>query len=442
MAAKNRTKQILGDPAQKELLSSQNEDEAYRLVTSAAVFMASCGFVKQANTLLSALWSQQRPHSGNVWLKDRAMMVLWHHSANLPPEVPFAIDSIESIELAHRACMSGNRWSPEFLENERANNPGQLATKQLARAMIEIYPTQSGLMPAPQVEIQGIADFETFRQTGFCHGFDAFSALTNLAELCAKHGRIADAKRYILEWHDEFVRSWYNFIFECLAANRYASKLLLDGLLAEVCELDSERSERYLQEWLIIVDRRFGSGPELVYEKLEWPRLLQRISQKAMQRTDVDFSAIENKGLCHAPASQEEINAVEAKLGTRLPDDYKQFLQSSNGLEAFDSVSVRMSPASDLDWLRNVYPDVVEIWTASDLEGTYAGLERSLLIGDLDGEQQLLLVPSRSVADVGDCQWECWFFASWVPGEIRYSSFRAYVEHVLIDLENGNSSDD
>jgi hypothetical protein len=61
--AKNRTRQILGDLGQKAFLSSRTDDEAYRLVTEAGVFMASCGFLNQANTLLTALWSQNRAHS-------------------------------------------------------------------------------------------------------------------------------------------------------------------------------------------------------------------------------------------------------------------------------------------------------------------------------------------------------------------------------------------
>jgi hypothetical protein len=54
MRAKNRTKQILGDLGQKAVLFSQNDDEAYRLVTDSAVYMASCGFVNEANKLLTA----------------------------------------------------------------------------------------------------------------------------------------------------------------------------------------------------------------------------------------------------------------------------------------------------------------------------------------------------------------------------------------------------
>lgn len=35
----------------------------------------------------------------------------------------------------------------------------------------------------------------------------------------------------------------------------------------------------------------------------------------------------------HEPASEEEIDALEARLDIVLPDDYKEFLRSSNGME-------------------------------------------------------------------------------------------------------------
>jgi hypothetical protein len=438
MGAKNRTEQVVGSHAQKVLLSSQTEDDAYRLTTNAAVYMASCGFVDQANTLLSALWRQKRPHSQHVWLADRAMTVLWHHKDGPSPEAPFAIKAIETIELEHRAFMSGNRWSPDFLESNKAASPGQTSTKLLAKAMTEIHPAQGGAWP--DAELQGIVDFESFRQSGFCHGFDAFSALTNLSELCAKHGRLADARRYILEWHAEYVRYPSNFIFECLAANRYASNLLLEGVLANACGLNQETCECYLQEWRKIVDRRFGGGPKLIYEGLDWPELLERINETALQETGLLDSSCDNQELRHDPASEDEIMAVEAKLGISLPTDYREFLRCSNGFEAIHAASARLVPVAELAWLRNAYSGLLEVWNTSDLQDTYEGLERSLLIGDLDGEQLLLLIRQREKSDVGEQPWECWFFASWVPGEVRYWSFRGYMEHVLLQLESGDFS--
>jgi hypothetical protein len=440
MPAKNRTRQILGDSGKKAFLSSKDDDEAYRLVTQAAVYIASCGSVNEANKLLTALWSRRDIHSRNVWLADRAMTVLWHNSGHFPSTVPFPIADINSIELSHRTYMSGNRWSPEFLDNEQAASPGQLATKRLAKAMIGIYP-QGGSMPSREAEIQGIADLESFQQSGFCHGFDGFSALTNLAELCAKNGREQDAERYILAWHDEHVSRWYNFMFECLPACRHASQLLLTGILSNACELNQNSCERYVEDWLSLIAVRFGAGPQLVYQELTWTQLLQRITENSLLESGRLADGNEEH-LCHSPAPPGEIDTLEVKLGVQLPDDYKEFLRSSNGFENARSTDVKIAAAEDVGWLRNVYPDLLDIWNTPDLQNTYVGLEQSLLIGDLEGEQQLLLVPTRSQTDGAELTWECWFFASWVPGEVRYSSFRAYVENVLLDLESENSMGD
>lgn len=439
MAARNRTRQILGDSGKKAVLLSKDDDEAYQLVTHSAVYMASCGFVNEANKLLTSLWSRRNVHSRNVWLADRALTMLWHNAGHFPAMAPFPIEDMDSIEMAHRAYMSGNRWSREFLENEQASSPGQLATKRLAKAMIEIYPV-SGTMPTRAVDVQGIADLEAFYKSGFCHGYDGFSALTNLAELCAKHGRVADAERYILEWHEEYLRRWYNFSFECLPACRHASHLLHRGILAEACQLDPESCGNYLEEWQEIVACRFGAGPQLVYGGLTWVQLLRRITEQAMQQNESVSTGTEQE-LSHCPASQQEIEAMEVKLGAQLPDDYKQFLRSSNGFENARSTDVRIAAIADVNWLRNVYPDLLEIWNTPDLQSTYSGMEQSLLIGDLEGEQQLLLVPGRPQQPGGELIWECWFFANWIPGEVRHSSFRAYLESVLLELESNNSSD-
>ncbi|MBL0019052.1 MAG: hypothetical protein IPP17_22175 [Bacteroidetes bacterium] len=54
----------------------------------------------------------------------------------------------------------------------------------------------------------------------------------------------------------------------------------------------------------------------------------------------------------------------------------------------------------------------------------------SILIGGHQEEQQLLLIPSTKGKN-----WECWFFASWSPGETKYPNFRYYMENQLQELE-------
>jgi len=57
-------------------------------------------------------------------------------------------------------------------------------------------------------------------------------------------------------------------------------------------------------------------------------------------------------------------------------------------------------------------------------------MDRCLLASDRAAGEMVLLVPP-----VGeDGRWETRFFASWVPGEVRYPSFRHYLEQQLQDL--------
>jgi hypothetical protein len=438
MAKKNRTRQILGDPALRAVQSAREDEEVYRIITHAAVYMASAGFIDAANKLLTRLWSYRKPHSANVWVADRAITVMWHHSGSRPNSIPFVPQSIDAIEVAHRAYMSGNRWHAGFLENDHANSPEQLAIKKLAKAMIEICPTSEvGSMPSAEQELQGIADFEAFRRTGCCRGYDAFSTLTNLAELSAKHAQIDEAKRYIALWHDSFVQYFVNFIFECLPACRHASKLLLEGVLAKAYGLNQSSCKVYLEALVRALNSRMKQGETRVYGHKNWKLLLRQIGARAIKRGEMSYSenAKKKNWLGCQGASVQAIQEAEHRLGVQLPEDYKSFLQASNGFEPIDSTGVRLSPVGIVNWLANTYPDLLQAWNLPGLEKEHAALKQSLLIGDLDGEQQLLLVPLQNSKITSERDWQCWFFAHWVPGEIRYSGFRAYMEHVLEDLE-------
>ena len=169
-------------------------------------------------------------------------------------------------------------------------------------------------------------------------------------------------------------------------------------------------------------------GRSLVYGHADWGQLLAEISRIALMRDDMSFSsqAMESQWLGNKPASAKAICDAEARLGLSLPDDYKGFLRTSNGFEPLCFTFVRMFAIEEVQLLVDAYPDLVDIWNQPELQDVHQGLESSLLIGDFEGEQQLLLVPPKPGDEEGT--WECWFFASWWPGEDRYPSFRAYME--------------
>ncbi len=84
--------------------------------------------------------------------------------------------------------------------------------------------------------------------------------------------------------------------------------------------------------------------------------------------------------------------------------------------------------ADKIDWLINLDPELIEIWVDSNNDEDFtSSFRNSLLIGGYQEEQQLLLIPSPSGED-----WECWYFATWVPGEVIYKNFRYYMENLLL----------
>ena len=62
-------------------------------------------------------------------------------------------------------------------------------------------------------------------------------------------------------------------------------------------------------------------------------------------------------------------------------------------------------------------------------------LKSSIIIGGLEEEQYLLLVP------LSNKKWECWHFSSWRPGEVVYENFRYYMEDELQLLEDNFYAD-
>lgn len=422
--AKNRTRQIVGDFARKALRAERDDERVYELVTDAAVYLATAGFLAEANRLLEGLWSHGRPHTKNVWYQDRALMVLWHHSGQSPKSLPFEIEPIDDIEIRHRWYMSGDGGQSA---PHSATNPRQALFANYLRAMNAIRPLD-GVMPNAEIELAAIDDMEAFYQPGLT-GYLAFSLLTNIAELCARNRRMADAKRWTLLWHESFVESYSNFTFACLAANRHLAPTLLAGLLAESCDLTPQKSERLVNQMLDSLAERFRGNVKTPFAGETWRSLLERLCEFSIDAEPESFpeQTRESHWLGFPPATETEIEAAEERLGVSLPEDYRAFLKVTNGFEQWSLTSTGFLQISDIDWLPNKHRDLVDIWMDNSDIGEK--MARSLLIGDSD-DQIMFLAPGEAAGI-----WECWFFANWNPGEDRYTSFRAFIENEVLNFE-------
>jgi SMI1/KNR4 family protein SUKH-1 len=143
--------------------------------------------------------------------------------------------------------------------------------------------------------------------------------------------------------------------------------------------------------------------------------------------------AVLDSGWLGAPgASEPDITALEHRLRTTLPPSYRTFLAASNGFLQPGVIVPRLLPASEVQWLRDSDPDMIESWregvtavseviapeTAAELEAMSAALQVSAR--ETIGTAMYLLNPQV----VGpDGEWQALYFAHWIPGFRYYPSF-------------------
>lgn len=174
----------------------------------------------------------------------------------------------------------------------------------------------------------------------------------------------------------------------------------------------------------------------------EWQPFLEKWSKAVLASEDLPYydlprSAIESEWLGYPGASEEEIAAVEKRLGKTLPPSYRSFLKISNGWRQTGHFIDDLWPVSKIDWHRILNPAQITIWESDDLEmdespwedkgryriaevDNFSQLASTLQISDWGDEEILLLNPDVISADG---EWEAWFMAGWIPGAYRFPSF-------------------
>jgi hypothetical protein len=182
-----------------------------------------------------------------------------------------------------------------------------------------------------------------------------------------------------------------------------------------------------------------------------WNDLLARWSQEIIDSgeyaSEFPPEAIESGWLGVPGATEDEIAAAEARLGTTLPPSYRAFLRVSNGWRTTTGFAGRLRPVEEIGWLADEAQELIDAWVMgkqwlggdppaiSDDEYLVYGenaiqplrseyLQTALAISD-DRDGRVLLNP-QTVTPGGE--WEAWFFAPWVPGADRYRSFWELIE--------------
>jgi hypothetical protein len=266
-------------------------------------------------------------------------------------------------------------------------------------------------------------------------GYSYFHAASCGALLAARNNIDNEAEHFIKLWGEGYLKYWSNYMLAYLMRDRKCAKYLLKGGLASAFKLSHELIEIETKEIIDVLSKRISSGRTLVYKKFPWKQLLDKISKLSIKQQTIDFTheILVKKSLSKPSATKEEINETEKRLKIILPEDYKKFLLTSNGLECFSYTGVTLASIDKVDFFEKVNEQLVDIWANSmdELDTTFGDKLRScLIIGGHEEEQQLLLVPLQ------DNKWECWHFSNWRPGEVIYESFRFFMEGELQRLED------
>lgn len=179
----------------------------------------------------------------------------------------------------------------------------------------------------------------------------------------------------------------------------------------------------------------------------DWKAFLTEFNQELLAsdklRGRIDKSAIEAGWLGCPGASEEEISALEKRLGCALPPSYRSFLQCTNGWRQTGVFIERLWPCAQVAWFKERNQGWIDAYNegdpapVSDADYFVYGedqdtcvfreeyLKTALEVSDR-GDDCILLLNPRIVTPEGE--WEAWFFANWHPGAVRFRSFRELME--------------
>ncbi len=84
---------------------------------------------------------------------------------------------------------------------------------------------------------------------------------------------------------------------------------------------------------------------------------------------DFDYSEtqINSKWLGTKPATLYDIKKTEDRLKNILPQDYKDFLLTTNGFHAFSHIDPGFCSIDKIDFLKNIDPELFDIWNQSEM---------------------------------------------------------------------------
>ena len=417
-----------------DTIKAETIEDMYIAVTQLAAEWAVAGYIHQSNGLLEALWSFKLPHTKNLWSLDQGFQFLWHEAQQYPKNIPFALEDLAKIEKQNfYEFFYPYKWLPTLVQKFEDRPWQQLKGNDLLikATLLSYDATAEDHFSSRDRQLEALAAMEKFVE-GTLIGSNIYNPLNFIIILSLKNNLPGKALYYLTKWCEDYKQSFSFLSLSNLMRNRSVVKLLLTKHLAPTFGLTDYNFAYAEMEITAAIRERITNGRTLIYGNLSWKELLQEISTIAIEKDDWLFEEdIKQSGwLGINPATPEEIEQNEKRLGIILPKEYKEFMLTTNGFIAPSSIGITMAPVHKIDWLINVDDSLIDWYDAISDDEEYQQLskkfKKALFVGGFSEEQHLFLIPNDTTED-----WECWFFAFWSPGETIYPNLRFYFEYKL-----------
>lgn len=422
MSSISHVEYAIGEHAQHQIIAG-NDGEAALAVCEAVLFFMACGYLPEGKKLLLQLWNS------TLWndavAPQNALDCMLHFASD--PSDDWELTNLEDIELEQREHLAHYRMDSFPGLNLPTQNlgPFERITQKVALHMRPVK------FPTAQEELEALSELEEFIRNANQRGFpyDLAKAFALAAEIAAKHGETERATALLQQWATFPNAQWIYLHARHILAGVHVAPLLAKGILAESLGVPTvEVARTYLQGLENALETRLAKGRTLVYRALNIRQLLEKLSAIMLREEPERFNSEQHTThwVGNPPATEAAIQEAETRLGMRLPDDYRAFLLESNGFPYPYWTAPELVPIEQVDFLRNIYPpEFMEVLLEYPAD-IPQHLEHSIKIGsEIESSEILLLIPLPAN------NWACWFFAHWVPGEVRYPDFRAYLEHLI-----------
>ncbi|KZT68595.1 hypothetical protein DAEQUDRAFT_323868 [Daedalea quercina L-15889] len=236
--------------------------------------------------------------------------------------------------------------------------------------------------------------------------------------------------------------------------------LAMTGVVAEVTGRTAEQADRDAE---VVKQALRSIRPAVAATRDQWRASVEGFTETTwsvlVPKLDI-LKWDQHDTLLKPPASPSAIEEAEERLGATLPEDYKQFLLVSNGMEFMPSINAPgFRPVEDLEWqtaeelgLDNFRVDLGCETDPAEYE-RLPKMARVLVLSD-DSEEQVWYVDPETTAEairvlkaegriddvVGQPGWRAIFWVNYLPDLKWLTSFRGYIESLARKADKAGSA--